>query len=221
MAALPIEKNPREKILDHAEALFARRGFAGIGLAEVADAAGIGKSTLFHHFRGKAQLYAAVIARILARLEDVLMRALAAGGTPGERVERWLDVLVDALGARPTDARLLLRSLFEDDELGGDLAEEIEANAILARILAAGGALLKEGMATGEFREVSVPHALQTLIGATVFHFASGEFGEEMLGRPVFGAAEIRRRKVELKKIVLGGLAPEIRRTARTPRRIR
>jgi hypothetical protein len=42
-----------------------------------------------------------------------------------------------------------------------------------------------------------------------------------MLGRPVFSAAEIRRRKVELKKIVLGGLAPRPRRTPPAPRRIR
>jgi AcrR family transcriptional regulator len=221
MTVPALDKPSRDKILDHAEVLFSRRGFAGIGLAEVAESAGLGKSSLFHHFRGKAQLYAAVIARILGSLEDVLMRSLAAGGTPAERVERWLDVLVETLGAHPTYARLLLRSLFEDDELGGDLPEELEANAILGRIIGAGAALLKEGMATGEFREASVPHALQTLIGATVFHFASGDFGDEMLGRPVFSAAEIRRRKVELKKIVLGGLAPRPRRTPPAPRRIR
>ena len=207
--AVPAKSLSRDKILDHAEALFARRGFAGIGLAEVAESVGLGKSSLFHHFPSKAQLYAAVIARILARIETVMMRALAAGGTPTERVERWIDVLVDTLGAHPTYARLLLRSLFEDDELGGELPEELEANEILRRIVGAGGLLLKEGMASGEFREASVPHTLQTLIGAIVFHFASGEFGDEMFGRSLFAATEVRRRKIELKSMVLRGLAAE------------
>ena len=205
--AVPVKQPSRDKILDQAEALFARRGFAGIGLAEVAEAVGLGKSSLFHHFHSKAQLYAAVIARILGRIEAVMMRSLAAGGSPTERVERWIDVLVDTLGSHPTYARLLLRSLFEDDELGGDIPEEQEANEILRRIVGAGGLLLKEGMASGEFRSASVPHTLQTLIGAIVFHFASGEFGDEMVGRSIFSPAEVRRRKSELKAIVLHGLA--------------
>ena len=40
----------RAKILDTAEALFSRRGFNGVSLREVADRAGLGKSSLFHHF---------------------------------------------------------------------------------------------------------------------------------------------------------------------------
>src|SRR5262245_34795377 len=75
----------RDKILDCAETLFARRGFAGTGLAEVAEHVGLGKSSLFHHFRSKAELYAAVVARILGVIEDRLMRALAAGGTAVDR----------------------------------------------------------------------------------------------------------------------------------------
>jgi hypothetical protein len=50
------------------------------------------------------------------------MRSLADGGGPVQRLERWLDV-VDrrASPAHPTYARLLLRSLFEDDDLTGAL----------------------------------------------------------------------------------------------------
>jgi AcrR family transcriptional regulator len=111
----------RDKILDRAEELFARRGFAGIGLAEVAEQVGLSKSSLFHHFSSKAQLYAAVMARILDRIEAELVRSLADGGGPQQRLERWLDVVIDVLAAHPNYARLLLRSLFEDDELTGAL----------------------------------------------------------------------------------------------------
>ncbi len=201
-----LQKPSRDKILDCAESLFARRGFAGIGLAEVAEGVGLGKSSLFHHFHSKAELYAAVVARILARIEDRLMRALAAGGTPVERLDRWIDVLVDLLAEHPTHARLLLRSLFEDDELTGELPGEREANDTIRRIAAAGAALLREGIAAGAFRPASVGHTLQTLIGATVYHFASGEFGDEMIGRPVFSATEVRRRKDEVKALLHRGL---------------
>src|SRR5262249_61105189 len=73
------EQSSRDKILDASEALFAKRGYAGIGLSEVAEVVGLGKSSLFHHFKNKPELYVAVVGRILGRIEDRLIRSLAAG----------------------------------------------------------------------------------------------------------------------------------------------
>lgn len=207
MNATPLRKPSRDKILDAAEVLFARRGFQGVGLAEVAEAADLSKSSLFHHFSSKAQLYAAVIARIMARIEDVLMRSLADGGTPATRLERWLEVLIDVLAAEPAYPRLLLRSLFEDDELTGDLAEEREAREHIAHILAAGARLLREGIDTGTFRPVHPEHTLQSLIGMTIYHFASGDLGDELIGHSIFSPAEVQRRKHEVTTFVRHALA--------------
>src|SRR5262245_53516120 len=157
----------RDKILDCAEQLFARRGFAGIGLAEVAEQVGLSKSSLFHHFASKAQLYAAVMARILDRIEAELMRSLADGGGPVQRLERWLDVVIDVLAGHPTYARLLLRSLFEDDELTGGLPEEQAVNATLRRIVGAAERLLHEGITQGVFRPVNGPHMVLSIVGIT------------------------------------------------------
>ena len=202
----PKPQPSRDKILDCAEHLFARRGFAGIGLAEVAEQVGLSKSSLFHHFSSKAQLYAAVMARILDRIEAELMRSLADGGGPVLRLERWLDAVIDVLAAHRTYARLLLRSLFEDDELAGELPEEQAVNATLRRIVGAAERLLHEGISTGVFRPVNVPHMVQSVIGTTVFHFASGDFGEELIGRPLFSGSEVRRRKLEVKALIRHGL---------------
>jgi TetR/AcrR family transcriptional regulator len=206
VAPVAAENTPREKILDAAEALFARRGFAGVGLSEIAEAVGLGKSSLFHHFPTKAQLYAAVVERILADIETVLTQALAAGGTPVERLDRWIDTIVDLLGAQPSHARLLLRSLFEDDELTGSSEEERAADETLVRILDRVSALLREGMTAGALRVASIPHTLQSLIGLIIYHFASGDFGSELFGRSVFTPADVRRRKDEIKALLHHGL---------------
>lgn len=198
----------REKILDVAEALFARRGFAGVGLREVAEAAGLQKSSLFHHFRGKAQLYYEVLLRVLARIELRLDPVLRSAAPPPEKLDRWVDGLVDALAEHPATARLLLRGLFEDDDVGDDAAPEAEAaEAVLGALLQGIHRLLREGVESGAFREVSVPHTVQTLIGATVYHFASGELGEGVLGSPLLSAGAVARRKNELKNLLHRGLA--------------
>src|SRR5690242_12504456 len=172
-AATAQEQSSRDKILDAAEQLFAKRGYAGVGLSELAEVVGLGKSSLFHHFDSKPRLYAAVTARILTRIETHLMRSLARGGDPLARLERWLDELVDLLAENPTYARVLLRSLFEDDDLPGDLPEEIEARRAIADMIGSVGALVREGMSAGRFRAANVQHLLLTLVGMTVFPFAS------------------------------------------------
>jgi hypothetical protein len=52
-----------------------------------------------------------------------------------------------------------------------------------------------------------VPHTVQTLIGATVFHFASGELGESIIGKPLLSSDAVRRRKQELRNLLQRGLA--------------
>lgn len=201
------EQPSREKILDAAETLFAKRGYAGVGLSEIAEAASLGKSSLFHHFKSKPQLYAATAARILGRIEERLIRSLAGGGGPLVRLERWLDDLADLLAGHPTYARLLLRSLFEDEDLAGDTPEEIEAHRAIASMMASVGGLLREGMSDGRFRAANVKHLLLHLVGLVVFPFASGEFGEEIIGKDIFDPAEVRRRKRELRDLLRFGLA--------------
>jgi AcrR family transcriptional regulator len=204
----PLPPSSRDKILDVAEALFARRGFEGVGMREVADAAGLGKSSLFHHFRSKAQLYLAVLERLLAHLDERLREALADPGLPLARLDRWLDALVDALAEREPAARLLLRGLFEDDAFDAEAwAEGRDAERRIESILGGILALLREGEEQGAFRRTAGPHTVQTLIGATVYHFASGEFGEELLGGPLLSADAVRRRKDELKAFLHHGLA--------------
>jgi len=200
----------RDKILDVAEALFARRGYAGIGLREVADASGLSKSSLFHHFRSKEQLYHEVILRVLLRIRERFEANLVPDDSPRAQLERWLEELIDVLAEHRTVARLLLRSLFEEEDALAPEAEACEAQ--LASIIADCERLIHRGIECGELRRVSTPHTLLTVMGATVFYFASAEMGEQILGRPLFSAEEVSRRKREVIGLLRHGLfvpAPE------------
>ena len=188
-----LEISSREKILDTGESLFARRGFAGVGVREVAEQVGLSKSALFHHFPTKLALYVAVHERVLLHIDARLSAAEPPHASALARLRGWVVAIVDTLAEHPTYAPLLLRTLFEDGVVSPE--EEAHLNRILERTLGRVSSALRAGMATGELREVSVAHTLQTLIGMTVYHFASGEFGNGLLHAPVYSADEVRRRK--------------------------
>ena len=200
----------REKILEVAEELFARQGFAGVSLADVASRVGLRKPSLFHHFPGKVALYAEVCEGVLARIAARVRPALDAPGLASLRLERAIGSLIDALAEHRGTARLLLRSLLEDDLFSAeDQARLVPLDRALAELVQSFQELLREGIESGEFRRVSLPDATQTVIGATLYHFASGEFGETLLGGPIFSAEAVARRKREVTAFIRAGLIDE------------
>ena len=53
----------REQVLDAAERVFRERGVGHASLAEVADAAGVTRGAIYHHFASKADLFESMLAR--------------------------------------------------------------------------------------------------------------------------------------------------------------
>jgi TetR/AcrR family transcriptional regulator, acrAB operon repressor len=53
----------REQVMDAAEQVFRQRGVGHASLAEVADAAGVTRGAIYHHFASKAELFEAMLAR--------------------------------------------------------------------------------------------------------------------------------------------------------------
>lgn len=67
-------------ILEGASAAFARGGFAGTSMAEIARAAGITPLVLYRHFASKEALYRAVLARASSGVAAELARRPEPGG---------------------------------------------------------------------------------------------------------------------------------------------
>jgi AcrR family transcriptional regulator len=65
-----------EEILDAAGALFAQRGVAAVGMAEVAEAAGCSRATLYRYFDGRDALRTAFVHRETARVAAEVARRI-------------------------------------------------------------------------------------------------------------------------------------------------
>ncbi|WP_447002562.1 TetR/AcrR family transcriptional regulator [Saccharothrix isguenensis] len=103
-----------DEILDRAAGLFAQHGFAQTSLKSLADAVGLSKPGLLHHFPSKAALYEAALGvghalgeRVLEQLEPL---------PPGpDRDRRALELLTDIALDRPGLVALGFRSITAPD----------------------------------------------------------------------------------------------------------
>lgn len=77
----------RVRVLDAAEALFAKRGYAAVRLQDIADAVQIRHASLYYHMPGgKEQLFIEVMERHFLRLRDGLENVLS--GAPDDLREQ-------------------------------------------------------------------------------------------------------------------------------------
>jgi TetR/AcrR family transcriptional regulator len=79
-------------------AQFASAGFAGTSLAQIADAAGLSKSSVLYHYASKEALLEAAIGPALDRLEQLLGRVPSGEASADERerfVEDFIGFLLD------------------------------------------------------------------------------------------------------------------------------
>ncbi|MEV0399705.1 TetR/AcrR family transcriptional regulator [Actinoallomurus sp. NPDC050550] len=124
-------KERREQLLDIGRTLFAERGFDGTSIEEIASVAGVSKPVVYEHFGGKEGLYAVVVDREMARLLDLITKALV-GGHPRQKIERAALALLEYIEDSSEGFRILVRDSHAASATGtfasllSDIANQVE-----------------------------------------------------------------------------------------------
>lgn len=88
---------PRDRILDAAMLVFRRQGFRRSSIEQAAEAAGLTRQALYHHFKSKEELFRAVIERLH---ENALAAEIAAGEATEKAEDSLADILIAEITAR-------------------------------------------------------------------------------------------------------------------------
>jgi AcrR family transcriptional regulator len=84
----------RAELLDRLYVIFSRYGYEGASMTRIAEATGLGKASLYHHFPdGKREMAAAVLDHVRAWYEEHVFRPLAGVTPPRLRLANMLDAL--------------------------------------------------------------------------------------------------------------------------------
>lgn len=77
----------RAQLVDVGRTVFAKRGYEGTSVEEIADRAKVSKPIVYEHFGGKEGLYAVIVDREMEYVVRRISEAIATG-SPRERVEQ-------------------------------------------------------------------------------------------------------------------------------------
>src|SRR5262249_23251780 len=130
----------RAKILAAAERLFAEHGFDGVGIRQIAAAAGVNGAMIHYYFGNKKRLYRAIIENAAATVPGLMSEAMASATSLEERLTRFVKAYAGYLFGHPHLARILSREMLA----GGQHIMEI-----IPKYAATNYGMLREAMREG------------------------------------------------------------------------
>ncbi|MEX1178579.1 MAG: TetR/AcrR family transcriptional regulator [Nitriliruptor sp.] len=148
-------------LLDAAVAVFNERGYDGTSMEDLARAAGITKSSIYHHVKGKEALLGMALDEALLGLFAVLDEPASTEGPARARLEHVLRRSVEVLDAQLPAVTLLLR-------VRGNTPTELDALERRREFDRRVTAIVAEAVAEGSVRGDLEPALVTRLIFGTV-----------------------------------------------------
>jgi AcrR family transcriptional regulator len=109
------EPNTKSGILEKAIPLFAKSGFSGVSMRQIARAVGINAASLYHHFPDKQTLYVAAVQQAFSSREFVLSEILTMDIPAHEKLHLFIKRICDFMQEEPDFSALIHREILDGD----------------------------------------------------------------------------------------------------------
>ncbi|MDR5858565.1 TetR family transcriptional regulator [Halomonas eurihalina] len=194
-----IRQRNEKAIMAAAERVFARHGYRGASLQEIAEQAGLPKSNVLYYMGSKRKLYVRLLERMMARW-NAMLDDISAEDDPAEVLSAFIRSKMQMSRRHPEGSRLFASEIlggapFLQEYLRGELREWVQSRA----------AVFREWADRGLMDPVD-PVWLIFLIWSSTQHYA--DFEAQVLGitgREALGDDDLEEITRFLTRVVLKG----------------
>jgi len=139
------QEERRRQILDAAVRVFARSGYHGSRVGDIAEEAGVAHGLLYHYFPSKEAVLQTIFRENWGALIERFRAVEAADEPAPEKLEGIAKILLRTWRNDPDLVTVMVREVARSQQLQGQVEEVREAFVIVQRVI-------EEGQAAGAFR---------------------------------------------------------------------
>jgi len=154
-----------DRILEAARDAFATRGFAATTMEEIAQRVGISRSAIYSRFETKEALFRALVEGMVGHVLPEAVPDLTGTSAP-DALRRFIHVVMQRLGTG--NIAFLPKLIIGEGQAFPDLVKFYHDHA-LTRVLGAIEAIIRHGVARGEFVCADPALAARSVAGGMIF----------------------------------------------------
>ncbi|HEX2677480.1 MAG TPA: TetR/AcrR family transcriptional regulator [Polyangiales bacterium] len=204
-------RNPEEskrRILDAAERAFARRGFEGARLRDIASDAGVHHALVHHYYGDKRGLFKEVLERALATISSAGLESLAGANDLESTVTHLVSALHDFMSTQRDLLHIIENAYRDKDGVAHELTTASLGSLAAPLIVHVRGRIV-DGQKVGVVRNDITPDALIVFGFSVIAHpFVSGAGIMRSLGLPSISDDELAARKGQLASYIIAAMKP-------------
>lgn len=195
----------RQRILDAAEDVFAARGLEGTRMAAIASLAGCNQALLYHYFSSKDDLFTAVLEQIYAKIRSAEQALDLNHLEPRAAMQKLVEFSFDYVRQNPSFIKLI-----NDENMHGaeHIKKSADARKLNTPLVATIDAILKDGVARGDFRQGVDPIQLYITIASIAYFFTANRATLSVIFDLPDADTAFDVRRAHIVEVVLGYLRP-------------
>ena len=206
-----VRERNRKRILDASIEIFARRGFDGASIAEIADRSGLPKANVYYYFESKEAIYSTIIDNLIAEW-DAALEHIDIGRNPADALADYIRAKLEFSYKRTAQSKMFANEIVH----GGRFLSRAN-RAHMRAITVEKGKIFAAWAKAGKMDRLEPTHLFILLWGSTQFYADFDAMVESMLNtrrltREQFNLAAETIIHVVLKGCGIRGDAPPTKR---------
>ncbi|MBN2008906.1 TetR/AcrR family transcriptional regulator [candidate division KSB1 bacterium] len=162
------KEEKRQAILIAAMKVFAQKGIANTKMTDIADAAGIGKGTIYEYFRNKEEIFQASYSVFMESMEATIAQRIFKITDPVEKLKALFRAMTETFAGSGADFMDMMLDFWAEAVRQKDESKIkiVDLHKIYADFRQIIGAILDEGIRLGKFKHMNTFMAASIMIGA-------------------------------------------------------
>lgn len=192
-------------ILKAAVKLFARKGFDGTRIAEIAKASKLPKANVYYYFETKEAIYARLIERLLSGWDSALEH-IRADREPREAIADYIAAKLEYSRKNAVESRFFANEMLR----GGGFLSRTQRRHI-QDVTHERVEVVENWIREGKLRKIDPKHFFIMLWASTQFYADSAEVAAMTLDRTSLRRADYDNARDTIVDVILGGCLPVAR----------